>query len=59
MTPPQRGGPGRDLRCMVRGEHVFLPPVERSDIPLFVRLLNDFDTSRNLTLRAPLSIPLE
>ena len=44
---------------MVRGEHVFLRPAERSDIPLFVAWLNDYETSRNLTLRAPLSVPLE
>jgi len=59
MTPPERGARGGRSRPMVRGEDVFLRPTERSDIPLFVRWLNDFETSRNLTLRAPLSIPLE
>lgn len=46
-------------RPIVRGEAVFLRPAERSDIPDFVRWLNDYDTSRNLTTRAPLSVPLE
>lgn len=46
-------------RPIVRGETVFLRPAERSDIPLFVRWLNDYDTSRHLTVRAPLSVPLE
>lgn len=46
-------------RPAVRGEKVFLRPAERSDIPLFVRWLNDYETSRHLSLRAPLSVPLE
>lgn len=46
-------------RPIVRGESVFLRPAERSDVPDFVRWLNDYDTSRHLTTRAPLSIPLE
>lgn len=59
MTPQGRGPRGNRPRHMVRGEHVFLRPAERSDIPLFVRWLNDLETTRSLSLRAPLSLPLE
>ena len=41
---------------MVRGQLVFLRPAERADIPLFVRWLSDASVTRNLLLRAPLSI---
>ncbi len=56
--------PGADAavgraRPIVRGEHVFLRPGERPDIPLFVRWLNDYETSQHLTARSPLSGPLE
>ncbi|CAN5517045.1 GNAT family protein [soil metagenome] len=44
---------------MIRGDRVFLRPAERSDIPLFVRWLNDAETSHFLALRAPLSVPME
>lgn len=47
-TPP--------VRPQIRGEMVFLRPPERSDIPRFVRWLNDLDVSRHLLLRAPLSV---
>lgn len=46
-------------RPIIRGAHVLLRPPERSDIPMFVAWLNDYETSRHLTTRAPLSIPLE
>jgi RimJ/RimL family protein N-acetyltransferase len=38
---------------------VYLRAPEREDIPRFVGWLNDYRTSRTLTLRAPLSIPME
>jgi RimJ/RimL family protein N-acetyltransferase len=38
---------------------VYLRAAEREDIPRFVAWLNDHRTSRTLTLRAPLSIPME
>jgi RimJ/RimL family protein N-acetyltransferase len=44
---------------MIRGQHVYLRAAERSDIPAFVRWLNDRDTASFLSLRAPLSVPLE
>jgi diamine N-acetyltransferase len=44
---------------MIRGQHVYLRAAERSDIPAFVRWLNDRDTTSFLSLRAPLSVPLE
>jgi RimJ/RimL family protein N-acetyltransferase len=44
---------------MIRGRHVYLRAAERSDIPAFVRWLNDRDTASFLSLRAPLSVPLE
>lgn len=44
---------------MLRGRHVYLRPAERDDLPLFVRWLADGTTSRNLALRAPLSLAME
>jgi RimJ/RimL family protein N-acetyltransferase len=46
-------------RPIIRGAQVFLRPGDRADIPLFVAWLNDYETSRHLTTRAPLSVPLE
>jgi RimJ/RimL family protein N-acetyltransferase len=40
---------------MIRGQRVYLRPAERSDIPLFVRWLNDAETASFVTVRAPLS----
>ena len=57
MTSSQPRLSGSRPSPMVRGEHIFLRPAERSDIPLFVAWLNDHETSRSLTLRAPLSVP--
>lgn len=42
-------------RPIIRGERVFLRASERSDLPVFVRWLNDADVLRNLAMRAPLS----
>lgn len=44
---------------MIAHGSVFLRAAEREDIPRFVSWLNDYETSRTLALRAPLSIPLE
>jgi RimJ/RimL family protein N-acetyltransferase len=44
-----------DERPVIRGEHVYFRPAEREDLPLFVRWLNDAETSRHLALRAPIS----
>jgi len=44
-----------ERRPIIRGEHVFLRPSEREDLPLFVRWFNDADVLRNLAMRAPMS----
>jgi RimJ/RimL family protein N-acetyltransferase len=44
---------------IIHGEHVYLRPAERTDLPTFVRWLNDAETTRNLALRAPISLPME
>jgi diamine N-acetyltransferase len=44
---------------MIRGAQVYLRPSEREDIPLFVAWLNDAETASYLSLRAPLSMPIE
>ncbi|MGH2429685.1 MAG: GNAT family N-acetyltransferase [Candidatus Limnocylindria bacterium] len=40
---------------IIRGEHVYLRPAERDDVPSFVRWFNDADVLRNLAMRAPMS----
>jgi RimJ/RimL family protein N-acetyltransferase len=70
----ERGGKGADptrpgspdgpearpqARPIIRGAQVLLRPAERADIPLFVAWLNDYETSRHLTTRAPLGLALE
>ena len=44
---------------MVRGERVYLRAAERTDIPLFVRWLNDADTASFLSIRSPMSVVME
>ena len=44
-----------DRPHLIRGEHIFLRPAERDDLPLFVEWLNDAEVARHLTVRAPLS----
>lgn len=44
---------------ILRGERVFLRPGERSDIPNFVRWLNDGETTAFLNMRAPMSVAME
>ena len=44
---------------MIASGSVYLRPAERSDIPLFVAWFNDHATSRTLSIRAPISVPME
>ena len=48
-----------ERRPIIRGEHVYLRPSERADIPTFVRWFTDADVLRNLALRAPISTAAE
>jgi RimJ/RimL family protein N-acetyltransferase len=42
-------------RPIIRGEHVFLRPAERDDLPTFVRWFNDAEVLSNLAMFAPMS----
>jgi len=42
-------------RPIIRGEHVYLRPAERDDLPTFVRWFNDADVLSNLAMFAPMS----
>lgn len=44
---------------ILRGEHVYLRPSERVDVPRFVRWLNDAETTSYLSMRAPMSEAME
>lgn len=44
---------------LLRGEHVWLRPAERSDIPAFVRWFNDIETTSFLSQRSPMGHALE
>lgn len=44
---------------MIRGELVYLRPSERADVPTFVRWFTDADVTRNLAMRAPMSLAAE
>lgn len=44
---------------MLRAERVYLRAAERSDIPLFVRWLNDAETASYVSMRAPMSVAME
>lgn len=44
---------------LIRGERVFLRPAERDDLPRFVRWLNDAENAQYLSIRSPLSLPME
>jgi RimJ/RimL family protein N-acetyltransferase len=44
---------------MIAHGSVYLRPADRADIPLFVRWFNDYATSRTLSIRSPMSIPIE
>ena len=50
---------GQPSLPIIRGERVYLRAAERTDIPLFVRWLNDSETSSFLSLRAPMSEAME
>jgi RimJ/RimL family protein N-acetyltransferase len=53
------GGQPAPPMPMLRAERVFLRAPERSDVPTFVRWLTDAETTSYLTMRAPLSLPME
>jgi RimJ/RimL family protein N-acetyltransferase len=42
-------------RPIIRGEHIYLRPAEREDVPTFVRWFNDVEVLHNLAMRAPIS----
>ena len=44
---------------VIRGERVYLRAQERSDVPIFVRWFNDSETLSFLSMRAPMSVPME
>ena len=44
-----------ERRPIIRGEHVYLRPAERDDVPTFVRWFNDADVLRNLAMFSPMS----
>jgi RimJ/RimL family protein N-acetyltransferase len=44
---------------MIAHGSVYLRAAERSDIPLFVKWFNDYGTSRTLSIRSPMSNPME
>ena len=44
---------------IIRGEHVWLRPAERSDVPVFVRWFNDAEMTRYLAARGPMSLAAE
>jgi RimJ/RimL family protein N-acetyltransferase len=44
---------------IIRGEHVYLRPAERIDLPTFISWLNDAEVAENLAVRAPMSLATE
>jgi RimJ/RimL family protein N-acetyltransferase len=56
--PDEQPPPAHSLPVL-RGERVYLRPAERSDLPTFVRWLNDAEVVRHLALRSPLSMARE
>jgi diamine N-acetyltransferase len=44
---------------IIRGERVYLRAQERADVPLFVAWFNDSETTSFLSMRAPMSEPME
>jgi RimJ/RimL family protein N-acetyltransferase len=44
---------------IIRSDHIYLRPAERSDLPTFVRWFADAETKRFLALRAPFSMAME
>lgn len=53
---PQEDSPTLPI---IRGERVYLRAQERSDVPTFVRWFNDSETLSFLSMRAPMSVPME
>lgn len=49
----------RETMPIIRGERVYLRAQERSDVPIFVRWFNDSETTSFLSMRAPMSEPME
>ena len=58
MTQPQ-ASPSAPPLPLLRGEHVYLRPAEREDLPRFVRWFSDAETTRGLMVRAPFSLAAE
>lgn len=56
---PDEPAPPAHSLPIIHGERVYLRPAERSDLPTFVRWLNDAETVRHLAMRSPLSMALE
>jgi len=48
-----------ERRPIIRGEHVYLRPAEREDLPLFVEWFNDAAVAGNLATFAPMSLASE
>lgn len=44
---------------IIQGQQVWLRSAERTDIPTFVRWINDGETTQFLAMRTPMSVPLE
>lgn len=51
--------PARHPVPIIRGEHVYLRPAERADLPAFVQWFADAEVARNLAVRAPFSRAME
>lgn len=46
-------------RRIIRGEHIYLRPAERADLPTFVRWFTDAEVIDNLAMIAPMSLAAE
>jgi RimJ/RimL family protein N-acetyltransferase len=44
---------------IIRAERIYLRPAERSDLPIFIRWLNDAEVTRQLAVRSPISGAME
>ncbi|HEX5396933.1 MAG TPA: GNAT family protein [Candidatus Limnocylindria bacterium] len=56
---PDEQPPSTPSLPILRGERIYLRPAERADLPTFVRWFSDAETGRNLTVRSPVSMPIE
>jgi len=59
VSQPPSGDPAARPLPMIRGERVYLRAAERDDIPTFVRWLSDAETTAYLSMRSPMSRPME